>query len=87
MVNLRTVALSDTDFSHFQTNVDLDEVDSIDDVISYVTNQLKSILTENNLVSLSERFDRHEWHVHDYTIVDMLTDDDVDRVYYVCSHC
>jgi len=87
MVNLRTVALSDTDFSDFQTKVDLDEVDSIEDVISYVTNQLKSILTENNLVSLSERVDRHAWHVHDYTIVDMLTDDDVDRVYYVCSHC
>lgn len=87
MVNLRTVAISDTDFSHFQTTVDLDDVESIEDIILTVTDRLKNMLANNNLVSLSDRVDRRTWHVHDYTIVDMLTDNNVDKVYYVCSHC
>ena len=87
MVNLRTVAISDTDFSHFQTTVDLDDVESIEDIILTVTDRLKNMLANNIFVSLSDRVDRRTWHVHDYTIVDMLTDNNVDKVYYVCSHC
>ena len=44
MVNYRTFAISGDTFSYFTTQIDLDEVENIDNIIQNVVNKLMNIL-------------------------------------------
>jgi len=85
MVNFRTFLISGETFSHFKTQVDLDEVNNISQIIEIVRNNLNQILTENNLTSLSEKLLQIKYHVHDYTFEDVLISDNK-IIFYICDH-
>tara|TARA_B100002019_G_C21176533_1_gene551418 strand:+ start:478 stop:744 length:267 start_codon:yes stop_codon:yes gene_type:complete len=85
MVNYRTFAISGDTFSHFTTQIDLDEVENINDIIQNVVNKLMNILKKHNLVNLSNKLNRYKYHTHDYTFEDVLMSE-IDRTFYICNH-
>ena len=85
MVNLRTFCLSCDMFSSFKTQIDLDDVDNISQIIKQVIDKLNQILITNNLTLLSNKLLKIEYHVHDYTFVDILLSDN-DKIFYICNH-
>jgi len=86
MVHLRKVAISADLFSHYTTSIDLDEVESLKDVIQFVVIDLHRHLEKRNLTSLCERLKMTNFHTHDYTFEEMLLESNPDRVFYVCGH-
>ena len=55
MVNLRTFTISDETFGGFSTHVDLDTVDSIDQICNVVMECLNEALSSINLSVLSRK--------------------------------
>ena len=86
MVNLRTFTISDETFGGFSTHVDLDTVDSIDQICNVVMECLNEALSSINLSVLSGNAQRLNVHIHDVTIGEMLLSNP-DKVFYVCGHC
>ena len=85
MVNNRNFALSAELFSHFKTQVDIDETDSLEEIIVIVVEKLRSILKKHNLVELSDKLDLCNFHTHDYTFEDVLLSNP-EKEFYICDH-
>ena len=86
MPNFRWFHISCDIFGGFKKLVDLDYMESVEDVIIYVINQLTIILQEANLTILLEKISNLNFHIHDFTFGDILMGDH-NIVYYICSHC
>ena len=84
MVNIRKFCISGGIFSGFETLVDLDKVESIQDIIFSVIDNLKVFLCK--MYSLSEMIDPLVYHIHDYTFEHILLSNP-DEIFYVCNHC
>ena len=84
MVNLRTFIISDELFSGFECAVDLDEVDTIEEIIAIVINKLSILFKNVKLEILSDKISKTNFHIHDFSFTEILLNDDI---YYICNHC
>ena len=79
------IASSET-FSNFQTEISLYNISTIDDIIIIFKNQLKELFSSNNLTNLVKKVDESNFHIHSYTIEQILISNTEDN-FYICDHC
>jgi len=87
MSSNRKFTISCQYFSGFTKNIDIEDYNSIEEIVTSIVSSLETILFENNLESLLIKFKSLKFHVHDYNFFDVLTNTDSNRVFYICSHC
>jgi len=73
-------------FSDFQMNISLYNISTIDDIITLFKDELSMVLKKNNLTNLIDILNETKFHIHSYTIEDILTSNPSD-CFYVCDHC
>lgn len=90
MVNLRKVCISDDIFSDYEYLVDIDEMDTIDELINYVLQSLENILQINNFNILVENLrtkkKKKKFHIHGLTFESILLMQKPEDIIYICSH-
>ena len=86
MVNYRSFEISDELFSGFTLKIDLDHIHCLKDIIAHFYQVLSNILNDNNLDILLVKLNRKSFHIHDYTMTDLLLSDG-NRIFYICGHC
>ena len=72
-------------FSEYQLEISLLEVSTIEDIITIFKKSLKELFEKNNLTTLSHKLEQAEFHIHSYTIEDILTSNPED-VFFMCDH-
>lgn len=89
MVNNRKIVLSCKLFWGFTTCIDLDEINSNQEMINIILEKLKTMLKRNNLLNLVDKLNRmildQHFHIHDLTFEQILLSNSTDII-YVCSH-
>lgn len=73
-------------FSNFQTNISLYDISTIDELINIFKYRLQKIFEDNNLSVLAEKVKKSNFHIHSYTIEQILTSNYED-FFYICDHC
>lgn len=84
MASRKFIASSDL-FSNFQIDISLYNVTTIEDIIKIFVNSLKEVLEKNNLTMLIEILQKRKFHIHNYTIEEILVSN-YDSIFYVCDH-
>ena len=73
----------------YRVEIDLDDCDTVDDIIMLATVSLNSFLEANNLLVLQEKVNKINYHIHDITIDDLKNGplNNHDQVHgYICGH-
>ena len=86
MVNNRKFVLSDDLFQSFEMVIDLDVVETIEEIISLIVSMLFNVLRENKLDILKNILKSRKFHAHDYSFEDVLLSKS-NTIFYICSHC
>jgi hypothetical protein len=89
MVNNKIFQFSCDIMWGYKVEIDLDDCDTIDDVIMMATVSLNSFLEANNLLVLQEKVNKINYHIHDVTIEDIKNSplNNNDKVHgYICGH-
>ena len=90
MVNIRTCQVSSQYFWGFQHKVDLDQIDSLEEITNIVIDQMKKILTANNFVVLVEIIEGKNghpgMHFHMHSTFEEILMSPPDEIIYVCCH-
>lgn len=86
MVNFRKFCISGGNFSGFETFVDLDKTENLQDIIYCVTDNLKAGLYNINLHTLNNIVDPTIYHIHDFTFENILMSES-NNTFYICNHC
>ncbi len=86
MVNNRIFSVSDDLFSYYRTEIDIDEVDNLNEIIEKVLYNLRKTLTDNHLEQLEKKLLEKNFHIHGYTFGDVLLSEP-DQIFYICGHC
>ena len=73
-------------FSNFQVKISLYNISTIEDIIVLFKEELNSVLKKNNLTNLMNQLNETNFHIHSYSIEDILTSNPED-VFYICDHC
>ena len=73
-------------FSGFKTEIQLTEVESIEDIIKIFRSNLNNVLERNHLEILVNKLNDCSFHIHSYSIEDILTSTN-ETVFYICDHC
>ena len=73
-------------FSNFQVKISLYNISTIEDIIVLFKEELNSVLKKNNLTNLMNQLNATNFHIHSYSIEDILTSNPED-VFYICDHC
>lgn len=84
MATRKFIASSDI-FSNFQVDISLYNVTTIEDIIKIFVNSLKEVLEQNNLTMLIDILKKRKFHIHNYTIEEILISN-YDSIFYVCDH-
>jgi ribosomal protein S15P/S13E len=84
MVFIRKFKISDVQFQGFQVNLDMDNIDTLEDICNGVKNALVTHLQENQFEILVSRARNIKFHIHDHQFGDILIKDE--DVFWVCSH-
>jgi len=84
MATRKFIASSDI-FSNFQVDISLYNVTTLEDIIKIFVNSLKEVLEKNNLIMLVEILQKRKFHIHNYTIEEILVSN-YDSIFYVCDH-
>lgn len=85
MVNLRTFRLSDELYSYYKIEIDLDELNSIDEIIEKVRENLVKDLNNLGLEVLANKAKNNHFDYHGYTFEDILLSEN-NREFYICGH-
>ena len=92
MVNIRTCQISSPYFWGFKHDVDLDDINHPEEIVTIVLSKLKDVLKKNNLIVLLEMLEgknEHEpmhFHIHTHHNIELLLLSDPSEIIYVCSH-
>ncbi|MBM08477.1 MAG: hypothetical protein CMF69_02710 [Magnetovibrio sp.] len=86
MPNFRKFILSHELFSGYSSNVDLDVVESKNDIINFVHNEVHNLLVNNNFDILIKNLKESNFHIHDYEFGDILMSPP-EKIFYICCHC
>lgn len=73
-------------FSNFQTYISLYDISTIDELINIFKYRLQKLFEDNNLLILAEKVKKSNFHIHSYTIEQILTSN-YEEVFYICEHC
>lgn len=84
MATRKFIASSDL-FSNFQVDISLYEVSTVDEIIKKFVLELKGVLEKNNLSMLVNILNNRKFHIHNYTIEEILISN-YDAVFYICDH-
>ena len=84
MVNERKFIISGSLFSQYETNINLDLVESINDIITFVINNIEEDIKLFPI--LITELKKINYHIHDYDIGHILLSNP-DTIFYICSHC
>ena len=85
MENTRKFIASSNLFSDFTVNISLENVTTMDEIIEVFTNEIKKILKKNNFTMLIKKLNESHFHIHSYTIEDILKSESED-IFYICDH-
>ena len=72
-------------FSGFQRQIDLDDVNSIPEIIDLMYVYLLEVLHRENFEILQKRLERKRLHIHDFTFEQMLLSAP-GAMFYICDH-
>tara|TARA_Y100001935_G_scaffold224380_1_gene200536 strand:+ start:1062 stop:1331 length:270 start_codon:yes stop_codon:yes gene_type:complete len=73
-------------FSNYETKISLYNIETIDDIITIFKERLKELFLTNKMNNLAKKVDMSNFHIHSYTIEQILTSSDEDY-FYICDHC
>jgi len=73
-------------FSDFKVSISLANIDTIDDIILIFKKELIQALEKNNFTRLIEKVNHCNFHIHSYSIEDILTSS-INDIFYICDHC
>jgi predicted transcriptional regulator len=82
----RTFIASSELFSGFKMEINIQSIDTIDNIIKIFTDELKSILKKYNFEILLESVNVKKFHVHSHTLEQILISNN-DEIIYICDHC
>ncbi len=86
MVNLRKTCISGGTFWGYETYVDIDEIETLEDIINKSISNLKNDLNNLKLVELVNNLDPRVFHIHSTDLGNILIGDP-DMIIYICNHC
>ena len=81
----RTFIASSEIFTDYSYDISLVEVSTLDDIIEVFKNSLIELFKKNNLTTLKKMVEEKNFHIHSYTIEDVLTSSD-ESIFYICDH-
>ena len=86
MVNNRTFSISGSIFGLYETVINLDLVNSNNDIIKIVLNRIREDI--KNYPSLLEDLKKEgkKFHIHDKKFGNILISEP-DEIFYICNHC
>ena len=77
-------------FGGFNVSLDVSLVDTKEDIINYCINVLETVLSNNNLWELKIKLQVLKktpgYDIHNFTYGDIVSNDDEDYIFYLCSH-
>ena len=82
----RTFEASSNLFSGFRVDINITKIDTLDDIVIKFVDKLNRVLELNNLLILVEELKKCKFHIHNFTLEDILTSNEED-IFYVCDHC
>ena len=82
----RTFIASSELYSGFRVNIDIRYINTLDDIVKIFLDEMKLVLKQNNFEVLLEKVVDKEYHIHSYTLEDILTSNP-DHIFYICNHC
>ena len=89
MVNKKIFQFSCDIIWGYKVEIDLDDCDTINDIIFMAKVSIDSFLETHNLLVLKEKVDKINYHIHDVSIEDIQNGsiNNHDKVHgYICGH-
>ena len=86
MVNNREFHISGSIFGEYKTVINLDLVDSVDDILEIVINRIEEDMKNYPQILKKLEKEKEKFHIHDYEFGSILISE-IDVIFYVCSHC
>jgi hypothetical protein len=90
MVNIRTCQVSSQYFWGFQHQVDLDKVNSLEEITTIVIEKMKKILSDNKFIVLVEMIEGERghpgMHFHIHSTFEKVLLTPTEEIIYVCYH-
>ena len=84
--NIKRFICSSELFSSYELDIDVNFHDSIESIIEYFKNDMIELFNKHRLHGLVEQMNNTRFHIHSYTIEDILISD-IGTIYYICDHC
>jgi predicted transcriptional regulator len=82
----RTFIASSELFSGFKVEINIQSIDTVDNIIKIFTDELKTVLKKYNFEILLESVNVKKFHVHSHTLEQILISNK-DEIIYICDHC
>lgn len=82
----RTFVASSELFSGFSTRINITFISTLNDICNQFKKDLKEVLKKHKFENLIKQLDNCNFHIHSYTIEDILLSKSED-IFYVCDHC
>ena len=83
---LRNFYLSSSYFSFYNVELDIRYINSIEEIIEKVCNDLLNTLEKYNFVYLIDRCKNCDFHIHSHTYEEILIANRSDEI-YICEGC
>ena len=84
--NIRKFIASSDLFSGYEVMIDLNYCNSLDDIVNSFYDNLQNCLTLNKFVVLLDELKDCRFHIHTYTLEDIILSDK-NMIFYICDHC
>ena len=84
--NIKRFICSSELFSSYELDIDVNFHDSINSIIEYFKNDMIELFNKHRLHGLVEQMNNTRFHIHSYTIEDILISE-IETIYYICDHC
>ena len=84
--NIKRFICSSELFSSYELDIDVNFHDSIDSIIEYFKDDIIELFNKHRLHGLVEQMNNTRFHIHSYTIEDILISE-IGTIYYICDHC
>ena len=85
-MNIRNVCISGGTLWGYETLVDLDMCENLQDIINVCITAAKDTLRSIKLIDISDTIKESDFHIHSYTFEDILMTEP-DFIIYICNHC
>lgn len=85
-MNIRKACVSGGTLWGYETLVDLDTCENLQDIIKICITAAKDTLRSIKLIELCNTIKESDFHIHIYTFEDILMTES-DFIIYICNHC